>query len=108
MKTKELTKNEKLVKTIERISNYLNAKEKEKYKIRYCKNFYDSRQTIKTLIKAECNFLNVNNIPLPYPDTFLAEVNENNICIIGDNMEINFTPDQILNIYNELKKIAKN
>lgn len=94
------TNNLKLV--FESLLNILSPIEIDKKTIRYFKTYFDNRQSTYTIKFAKCNFDNINLIPeIP---GYLIEVNENNICILNDNLEYNIAPDQLLTIYNRIKK----
>jgi hypothetical protein len=95
--------NTKVKKTFETLITYLQPKEVSKGKQTYwstCDNKYHSYQ----FKYVECSFLNSENIPLPYSD-ILVEVTKSNICIMGEDLEYNFAPDQILTIYNRIRKL---
>jgi ABC-type long-subunit fatty acid transport system fused permease/ATPase subunit len=96
------TTNEKIKATFEKLLIYLQPKETSKQNSTYW-SCVDNKRHTYTVKFAECSFLNCKNIPLPYSD-ILVEVTEQNICIIADNLEYNFAPDQILTIWNRIKK----
>ena len=110
MKTKtELTTNDKLMVIFDKLLVYLSPKETKKDKISsYKYSGYNMKKQYHTYITAECNFLNVKNMPDLFPNEFAVEIKEDNILIMGENMEMNFAPDQILTIYNRIKKTLKN
>lgn len=96
------TQNEKLKTVFEKLLIYLSPKEISKKTIRYYKSYFDNKQSTYTVIFAECSFLNTH-IPIPYND-ILVEITPDNICILSDNSEYNFKPDQILTIWSRIKK----
>ena len=51
---------------------------------------------------ADCNFSNITN--MPNIDSYIIEITENNILIVGDNLEYNIKPDQIIRVYNKIIK----
>lgn len=68
-------------------------------------SYNDDKKHSYTVIINECNFNNISNIPdIP---GYLIEINENNICILNDNLEYNIKPDMLLTIYNRIKKTFK-
>jgi hypothetical protein len=102
---KLMTKNEKLKLVFEKLLIYLNPEEIENakndpryyWKLRYNKDKYQF---------CKCNFDNIKNIKIPLDD-FLIEVTEDNIYILSDDLEYNIAPDQLLTIYNRIKKTLK-
>lgn len=98
------TQNDKIKVVFEKLITYLAPKEISKRSETFWD--YTNKKKSYSIIHAECNFLNTN-IPLPYSD-IIVEVTESNICILSDNFEYNFAPDQILTIWNRIKKTLKN
>ena len=102
----ELTQNEKLSIVFEKLMTYLSPVEKSKRYYKPEKSIWNCHPGY-TEYFAECNFLNAENIPLPFND-ILIEAKENNILIMAENFEMNIAPDQILTIYTRMKKALKN
>lgn len=100
------TQNDKIKVVFEKLLTYLAPKEIHKKSYPAKTYAYGIKEPGYTIYKAECSFLNTN-IPLPYSD-IIVEVTETNICILSDNFEYNFAPDQILTIWNRIKKTLKN
>jgi hypothetical protein len=75
------------------------SRKKETY---YDKLYLGLKKRSYTIIFNECNFDNVSNIPaIP---GYLIEVNKDNICIMSDDLEYNIAPNQLLTIWNRIKK----
>jgi hypothetical protein len=107
MKTKtELTQNEKIKVIFDKLLAYLSPVETER-KTDYTYDAWSDKKRTWTILFAECNFENANKMPDLFTD-FAVEIKENNILILGENIEYNFAPDQILTIYNRIKKTLKN
>jgi hypothetical protein len=108
MKTKkELTQNEKLMVIFDKLLIYLSPTELKKDYYKPEHGMWCNHPGF-SIYKAECNFLNANNMPDLFLEDFAVEIKEDNILIMGENMEYNFAPDQILTIYNRIKKTLKN
>lgn len=54
----------------------------------------------------DCNFENTKNIENPFPDISL-KIDEKMIIFAGPNFKYQFAPDQILTIWNRMKKATK-
>jgi hypothetical protein len=110
MKTKiektELTLNDKLKIIFEKLIHYLSPTEINNQDLFYY-TYIKNKRIKYTVSEAKCNFMNVNNIVSPFDD-ILLEVNESGITILSENMELFFIPEQLLTVYNRIKKVLKN
>jgi hypothetical protein len=79
------------------------SRKKESY---YVANRYDNKKASYTVIFNSCNFSNIGSLPLSFDDIKLT-VTEQMITISGTTFKYQFAPDQLLTIYNRLKKIIK-
>ena len=93
------TQNLRLV--FESLINILSPIETDKKTITYYSECTGKKCNYK-VYNSECNFSNISNYPnIP---GYLIEINENNILILNDNLEYNINPDQLLTIWNRIKK----
>ena len=105
MKTLQpITQNEKLKFIFDKLITYLSPIETSKKRDYTYDPGHDNKKRSWVIYYATCNFMNKDNIKIPFVGISL-DITEEMITINSENFRYEFAPEQILTIYKRIKKL---